>query len=742
MNELSRRFDPYIPQMGADDLKRIVRLYGGEYKMQKQKCIDFLIAALAKPETVRQAIANLEPFELLSLALVKQLGGAADYNTLAAGVLAAGVRVPDRLFKRDGASEFASHLVQRGLFLNDGHSIGRFYSSYERVQLFSDPRLLAHVGAPQAPPMVLPVAQPPNATLVRLPPTVMLDLLGFLQTLDQMGGLGLTQKGELRANDLSKFRKALQWPKEDLDVDGLIFKDAVTGLLNALRHSDFLALTTQNLILRKPVAEVATRSYSEQVATLVNGFLRVTEWNESTNNRWQSYGNQYQAGRLALLMALSSLPVESDKFYTIDAFDEALFARIGENFSVEGKVYKFLSTYGKSAAEIREIEAQWLAEKRAKWLKSERPWIEAVLSSWLYYLGMVELGLDGKRVVAFRLTALGKAVLHPTKAITVGAPVNPIDDGPVGSWVVQPNFDVIVYLDRTTPLQLAFLERHAERTQAQQYTAHYRLTREAVYRGLESGTTFAAFIEELARHAQSPLPQNVTVELTEWAGLRDQVVLNHRAQLLEFATPAARQAAQAANLAGTPVGDRFLLLEPGVAKAVRQHKVIGPVESINYTTPLPKVLQVDESGLLQCKAAAPDLLIEAQLDRWAERGATDQWQLTAARVTTQIKTGARIDELIVLLQERLTHSLPPFLELALRNWAGRAKGVEFESLVVLHSNSAIVLTTLRNSKRLQPYLRGQLTENVLLFDAARLNELREVLNWAGFKLSDLEIGKL
>lgn len=45
------------------------------------------------------------------------------------------------------------------------------------------------------------------------------------------------------------------------------------------------------------------------------------------------------------------------------------------------------------------MEAQWLVERRAKWLKSERLWIEAVLSSWLYYLGMVELGLDGKGVI-------------------------------------------------------------------------------------------------------------------------------------------------------------------------------------------------------------------------------------------------------------------------------------------------------------------------------------------------------
>lgn len=84
-----------------------------------------------------------------------------------------------------------------------------------------------------------PAAQPPSATVVRLPPTVMLEIIGFLQTLEQMGGLGLTQKGELRAKISGQLSQGVQWPQEDLVVDGLIFKDAVTGLLNTLRHSDF-----------------------------------------------------------------------------------------------------------------------------------------------------------------------------------------------------------------------------------------------------------------------------------------------------------------------------------------------------------------------------------------------------------------------------------------------------------------------------------------------------------------------
>lgn len=245
------------------------------------------------------------------------------------------------------------------------------------------------------------------------------------------------------------------------------------------------------------------------------------------------------------------------------------------------------------------MEAQWLAEKREKWLKQERQWIEDALSSWLYFLGMVELGLAGKRPVAFRLTDLGKAVLHPAKAIPVTTAAPTSGEHATGAWVVQPNFDVMAYLDRTTPPQLAFLERHAERTQSQQYMAHYRLTRESVYQGLERDTPLDAFLEELGRHAQTPLPQNVTVEIREWAALREQVILHHRADVLEFADTAARDAMLTTHIHGRAVGDRYLLLASPVTPRKRLPKSVGKVERLNYAQPLPKVLRADETGRLQ-----------------------------------------------------------------------------------------------------------------------------------------------
>ena len=115
------------------------------------------------------------------------------------------------------------------------------------------------------------------------------------------------------------------------------------------------------------------------------------------------------------------------------------------------------------------------------------------VDQWVYTLGLVELAVEGTTPVALRLTDLGRALCIPTW-------LSRIESTPAEAqtaWVVQPNFEIVVYLDRATPQQLAFLERHAERIQAQQHVAQYRLTREAVYAALESGSTLEKLLTTL-----------------------------------------------------------------------------------------------------------------------------------------------------------------------------------------------------------------------------------------------------
>jgi len=163
---------------------------------------------------------------------------------------------------------------------------------------------------------------------------------------------------------------------------------------------------------------------------------------------------------------------------------------------------------------------------------------------------------------------------------------------------------------------LAFLERHAERTQTHSHTAHYRLTRQSVYTGLESGTTLADLFDGLKAGAQTELPQNVMVELREWASLRERIVLHRTTSLLEFATPEALQSA-AKGMPWRVVNERFLLIEQ------KPENIAWPAgfdfAHINYAGPLPKNLSITEHGQIHLKHIVPDLIIADQLDQWAVR---------------------------------------------------------------------------------------------------------------------------
>ena len=255
---------------------------------------------------------------------------------------------------------------------------------------------------------------------------------------------------------------------------------------------------------------------------------------------------------------------------------------------------------------------------------------------------MVELALENGQPSGFRLTETGWTAFHPELTPAAPAEVVPqISTHP--AWVVQPNFDIIAYLDHASPVQLAFLERHAGRTKAQVHTAQYRLTRESVYRGLQNGSTLADILEMLQAGSQTALPQNVLVELREWASLCKRLILHRRSRLVEFPTEKALQAGLAQGLAGRVLSERFLLLdEPSLAP---------PLAStvIDYAKPLPKNLTVTESGTLHLKPGAHDLITPAQLSQWADPKPGNEWQLSAGRVAQALRAGSKITDLLTFL---------------------------------------------------------------------------------------------
>ncbi len=735
---MPRYFDEDLPRVGADKLKKMNALWGGNNKMRKDDGIACISNGLKDHQKVRAAVANLKPWERNALALIKRMGGTIPSHTLKIGILASGLHPPRSYGYRDDLIE---HLLHRGLLLVTGSYSPDYLESYSYRSslLYSDERLLVPIGQPECLPLEIRPIQPSGEAHFRRPSAIALDVMGILHAIENMGGLRLTQNGTVRVSDEAKLRKAMRWDEKGMEIEGFLFPNPVHAWLSAFGYSDLLQKTEGGLLVLKESPEhFASRPFSEQIRLLLEGFLRMDTWWEASikNSYFDNDGKGRSQGRMAITMALTALPLNPESVYSIRDFDKALYQRIGEDFALDYPPNRPSYYRSTDAARQKQELLQWQETTRSDWLKQEFPWLVGAFTTWLYFMGLVELFVDNGQLAGFRLTDTGRVTFHPELAtVTPEEPSAQTENQP--AWVVQPNFDIIAYLERVSAPQLAFLERHAERTASHKHTAHYRLTRESVYRGLESGTKLEELVHILQTGSQAELAQNVLVELREWAGLRERILLRREARLLEFASPHALQTSLEQGLKGSIVAGRFLLLEPDAK--------VPEATSIDYAKPLPKNLTATETGLIGWKRIPSDLVTAAQLDQWAEVTADDSWQITRTSVTKALKPGKKLTELLDLLNNRLKPSLPPLLDLALRSWAGASYPIELESVIVLRCRPEKVFQVLISSPLMISYWKGYIYPDLLFVEREQLEPLRERLQWLGWQISErlniIPIGK-
>ena len=87
----SLRFDDYLTQVRADELKRMARLWGASSQCRKDECVAIIRSGLQEPSRVQAAVAALDSYELNALALAKEMGGEIEGEALAMALRASGV---------------------------------------------------------------------------------------------------------------------------------------------------------------------------------------------------------------------------------------------------------------------------------------------------------------------------------------------------------------------------------------------------------------------------------------------------------------------------------------------------------------------------------------------------------------------------------------------------------------------------------------------------------------------------
>jgi len=127
----------------------------------------------------------------------------------------------------------------------------------------------------------------------------------------------------------------------------------------------------------------------------------------------------------------------------------------------------------------------------------------------LYLLGVIDMGYDASgRPVALR------ASRHGARAL--GLEVDGNAPTPVGSLVVTPDFEIVLFPTGDDDELIHDLDRFAER-ETQESVLRFRIGQAGVARALKRGMSMESILECLNRHARTPVPQNVSFSIRDWA---------------------------------------------------------------------------------------------------------------------------------------------------------------------------------------------------------------------------------
>jgi hypothetical protein len=316
----------------------------------------------------------------------------------------------------------------------------------------------------------------------------------------------------------------------------------------------------------------------------------------------------------------------------------------------------------------------------------------------------------------FRLTPLGRAVF--------GAPDVAVPPEPAGEpfLIVQPNFDVVGYLDRATAAAAAMLGALTEAGAANAGLVQTcKLTQQSVYQVQEGGVTLAEVTEFLRRHQRGELPANVLQTLATWSARREALVLTRSVTLLAFPTAAERDAYQAGH-PGAACGERFLVVREDVAPPAG-----GLV--IDHATGGRRTLTLDEGGWLH--AAEPYDLLQRQRLRRIAAPVEERWRLSgdSVRRATAAGDGASLWR---WLDEMLREPMPILFIYAIGAWQGEPPDMAMAEAVLLHVPDGDAADALTESPRLRPFLQGRIGRRWLVVRREARDALAAVLAELGF----------
>jgi Helicase conserved C-terminal domain/WYL domain len=740
------------------------------YNKQTRK-VDILAALVAVVEdeaSVRAAYAALGTPERALLAVLRDVGGAATVKQLKAAAARMGI---------GGFNDHLNELMRRALVLytspgNNRHELWRTKTSYGwhadlRYQVRAVPPALALADATVAlPPLNLAAVEEQVAAVREQSPSALLH--GLFTAVRWAGGRKVKvakSTGMVSKNDLRSLAKQLS-PPSGTEDDWAPFLCALAlsaKLLHTVLGGEVRPTAEADAFFKQPPREQVRRLYAAwQETGHWSEFFRIPEIATDSQAVPQvpSYSDVPSAEDLRRARAfLSGLLERTGKPGVWNSLASLiqLVKNEDEEFLISRQrpAFMYYSSYGDD-----NYRGLWKKEsnswrggfsKSDDWELVEGRYIRQVLADPLHWLGLVATGHNAAgEVIAFRLTPLGAHVLglEAAPAETDAALTDAV--APSGkALIVQPNFEIIAYTEPEHLSVLFELEKFAERLSADR-VAHYRLTKQSVYSGLQEGLTASAIHDFLARHSQSGVPQNIAYSLDDWQRLHDRVQVRRSTTLIE-AESEAELDALLANLpasAVTRLSPTWAVLEREHMKAARW-AIVAREDTIayDYELDVSAAFTVTEQLRVCVPRESLDLLLRARIEQFAAEVATADKVANpetddsygGARVVFQITPdtlkrakliGVNHREVMAFLESYAKPPLPADVLLTLKGWGGEIHAAAFAETVVFVTDEGL-LPEIAAVDELRDLLWLKVSDRVALVKAENVAALQAALGRRG-----------
>ena len=265
----------------------------------------------------------------------------------------------------------------------------------------------------------------------------------------------------------------------------------------------------------------------EQAWCWVRAWLHINRWQDGigavgTNREIEINAEKLFTSKELLIWALVRIALSKNDWLDLETFLWDMLPLCGERYA-----HGYWCNYRWQvpfADPQRAAKAQDQVERsRLYWMTNQGNFFANMLMVTFAHFGLVETGRHGAKSASslcFRLTPLGRAVFAAPEH------VNAVSVSESKCLTIQPNYDVLLFLNEANAESAWLLPRFAKRTSAPDNRVQtFALSRDSVYFALEAGLTLEQIRNFLHRHSKTGVPDNVERTLMEWGQKREALVV-------------------------------------------------------------------------------------------------------------------------------------------------------------------------------------------------------------------------